>query len=528
MRALPLPLVALVALLGCTSQRVAEDATSRPHWTSLPPLAATGLAKALPEETGSQPPAEGKAQEAQPEAAPARTTITLQDALSAPPAATPARFNLEQAINRALLANRGIGDAEDRLAGAGFSMTTAEAEFELKIVPGADVGLVGGGGADPTDDLGAGVALKKKFSTGTALVLEPKVRRRDERYAAGLEASISQPILRGFNIEHNLSGIHAAEYAERSARRSLYMTQVDTVMATVSGVYEAIRQRELVRLNEESSARLRGHAEAAHAKGKIGLASPIDVYRAKIQLKQAEDNLASARESYRDALDNLKIIMAVPLDRDVQIEAPLEFDRVAINEEAAVQVALESRVEVGAAEDALNEAVRRSRVAKHELLPEFNVVLGYSRFGREEDFGQLSHFDEDNWNIGFTTSTDLTRTEERAAYEQSLLTLKGANRGLSLRRDEVARQVKRELRNLRRAEKRISIQQEQIEQADGKLELARVKFSRGMADNFDVIEAEGELRQAQTNLLSAVTEYILGTYRLRAVMGTLLEKPSYW
>jgi len=44
-----------------------------------------------------------------------------------------------------------------------------------------------------------------------------------------------------------------------------------------------------------------------------------------------------------------------------------------------------------------------------------------------------------------------------------------------------------------------------------------------MADNFDVIESESELENAKVNLLSAGTEYIVGTYKLRSVLGTLIK-----
>ena len=54
--------------------------------------------------------------------------------------------------------------------------------------------------------------------------------------------------------------------------------------------------------------------------------------------------------------------------------------------------------------------------------------------------------------------------------------------------------------------------------------LARVKFDHGMADNFDVIEAETELQRARVDLLSVETEYIAGTYNMRAELGTLIER----
>jgi outer membrane protein TolC len=104
--------------------------------------------------------------------------------------------------------------------------------------------------------------------------------------------------------------------------------------------------------------------------------------------------------------------------------------------------------------------------------------------------------------------------------------VQGAQRNYSLLRDEVVNEVMRNLRNLRAYKNSITIQQEQIQQAKGQLELAQVKFKWGLANNFDLIDAETKLLSAQTNLLSAVINYILGTDQLRASMGTLLERPE--
>ena len=53
------------------------------------------------------------------------------------------------------------------------------------------------------------------------------------------------------------------------------------------------------------------------------------------------------------------------------------------------------------------------------------------------------------------------------------------------------------------------------------------QFRHAMADNFDLIQAEiARCARAQTNLLSAVVDYITSTYQLRAAIGTLVEKPE--
>ena len=82
------------------------------------------------------------------------------------------------------------------------------------------------------------------------------------------------------------------------------------------------------------------------------------------------------------------------------------------------------------------------------------------------------------------------------------------------------------MRDLERDTERIRLQEGQVDQAEGKLRVARIKFERGVASNFDVIEAEGELRAAETSLIAAVTATIVDGYSMRAVLGTLLERPA--
>jgi len=436
------------------------------------------------------------------------------------------KLTLESAINRALEANRGIKDIMDQVEGARLSLVAVESEFELKIIPAGDASIAGSSDEGSTNALGVGVSLQKKFDVGTDFAVTPRIRKTDDTYRTGVDSLLVQPLLRGFGKEYNLSGVRSAEFGTRSAQRNLYLRQVSTVLSTLNTVYSVVRQRELYRLNEESALRLRANAEAANAKKKIGMANQIDVYRATIEQKQAEENLVTAREAYGAALDNLKILLSLPIEEEIEVEAPLSYNLVRLANQTAVDAALKNRVELDQAKDNIREAQRLSRVAKQNIWPDLDVVLNYSRFGRGENFGNSTGFDQNSWNIGLVTSTDLARTAEHAAYDQSLLNVQGAQRNYSLLRDEVVNEVMRNLRNLRAYKNSITIQQEQIQQAKGQLELAQVKFKWGLANNFDLIDAETKLLSAQTNLLSAVINYILGTDQLRASMGTLLERPE--
>ncbi|MEE8554053.1 MAG: TolC family protein, partial [Desulfobacterales bacterium] len=150
-------------------------------------------------------------------------------------------------------------------------------------------------------------------------------------------------------------------------------------------------------------------------------------------------------------------------------------------------------------------------------------ILDYERAGTSEDFNQSTDFEENIWSVSLTGSSSWPKTAEKAAFSQSLIRVKTERLKLELKRDEIQREVRGQFELLKKTENSIKIRQEQIKTAEGKLALAKVKFRHAMADNFDVIESETELENAKVNLLSAGTEYIVGTYKMRSVLGTLIQ-----
>ena len=428
-------------------------------------------------------------------------------------------FTLEEAINRALTANRSIANALDQVAQTRFSLVSSRADFELKIIPEVYLDLAKG-----RKDYGAALSLDKKLSTGTGLLISPFIQRVGETYETGMDILLTQPLLRGFGTDYNLRGVKQSEYLLRSSQRDLYLTQVSVVLAAVSAVYNVIRLREILRLQQSSYERLQGYTEAAGVKQKMGLATAIDVYRARIKLSQAESFLIASREAYQDALDYLRIILAVPLEKAIDVSAPLTYTVIHVEEENAILVSMNERVEIIQIKDLIANLELQARTAKHNILPDVDLTLKYSSKGSDSALKESLKTNKGSVELGLATSGNVSRTREKAAYERSRIAIHSASRLMDLKCDEIKREVKFSLRNLYRNMKNIEIQKEQITQAKGKLELAKVKFSRGMAGNFDMIEAETELRTAEISLISAVIQYIEGQFRLKAAMGILIDK----
>lgn len=436
-------------------------------------------------------------------------------------------LNLTNAVSRALNANRQMLATIENLTSAQYGIDLAANEFNISITPNSQAGYIGRERNNPGWNIGGGLDFEKKFTNGTVVSFEPSIIKTEEHYLTGIDARFTQPFMRGLGREYQLSNLLGAQYNLRKAYRNLYTAQVKLMLRTIQNLYEIIKGEKSLELNQESHQRISQFYQAAQLKEKIGLSDAMDVYRAETELRQAEDALKATVERLEDSKDQLRDLLALPLDVCIKVEVPIIFTANPVTLDRALELALKNRIELDQGKDEKRENVRLSNVAKEKLYPEVNLVLNYSNKGRDKYFTTSCRRGRENtWGVGVTTSADFNPVGEQVAYEQSKMAISSASRGIEQSEANIILEVKKGVRQLERAYERIQLQEDQIKTAQGELFLAKIKFDRGMADNFNVIQAEKSLRAAQQNYWNAVIDHITGEFQLLVAMGLLIDKPT--
>lgn len=457
-----------------------------------------------------------------------------------------ATWTIGSAVSQALMANRNMITSQEAVNRADLNLEYEMTEFEWRFHPTGTVGFQGGGDSRSGFAFGAGVDVSKKWTTGTRLNFNPYYFRKGGTRNVKLNTYITQPLFRGVGYWYNTAKIQGAAYAYRSAVRNIHIARVKLITRVVAQMYEIVKQEEIVRFNKESYDRLKGYVTAARLKEKIGLSDSLDVYRAETELRHAEDNLTSAQERLQEAYDVFKEMLSLPLEMPVRVVVPMEHTNIDCEMDEAVSTALNYRIEMDQAYDFIYEQKRILCWAKQNMLPDLNLHLEHSTW-KDKIFRNKSYLpgDKDDidaeetreyyqwldrqstWGISFSSVSDLYQYGERLFYDNSLLNLDASYRNLEQVEVNVTLEVKRAMRTLKQASTRIRLQEEQIKTAEGELYLSQIKFDRGMANNFDVIQAERNLRTAHIAYLSAVIEHINGEYQLNSALGILAEKPCF-
>lgn len=429
------------------------------------------------------------------------------------------KISLAQAIEQALEKNKSVIVSKNSININQLNLESARSDFDLTISPSADAGV-----NDGNQELTAGIRLSRKTSQGVDISFSPTAGLGDDNYTGRVGVSMGVPLLKGWGKLVNMDPVMGAEYSLRSAGRSLYKTRANTIVQTVTRFYRIIEHKQQVEMDRLLVDKFKSHADLAKLKSDIGFAGPLDVYRAEIKLKDAEADLTNALEAFQNGKHELKSILSIPQDQPIEVvDPPIEIEAVDLDVWEAERIALENSIDILHIQDSFDEAERNSKIAKQNKLPDLRLKMDYSRASGAEAFENAFTMDEEKWRVYLTSTTDFARTKEKLSYRQSLIDLGSAKINIAETKDRVRKDVRTQLEKLVKAEELISISKKQIHQATGKRELAEIKFNNHMANNSDLIEAETELHHAQVNILNARINYIIGTFRLREIMGTLLE-----
>jgi outer membrane protein TolC len=333
---------------------------------------------------------------------------------------------------------------------------------------------------------------------------------------------MTQPLLRGFGKRTTEYDLVNSRRNLQSSERNLDLARQRLAVDVVSSYYNIVRQSGLVEVAEKSLERNKELLRASEARLEVGLASKLDVFRAELQLSQAEDAVIYRKEALELALDSFKFNLGLaPGDRvSLEMMEP-EYQPVEIDLDAATALALQNRIEMREETDRIQDAQRSLAVTRQNLLPQVDLNVRYERRGLGTSFGSSFDMVDDAFNMYLSTSYPLDRSSENASFAMTQIDLASRRRHLRLVEYNIANEVRAAARNVERIGKSIVLQERNIDFAEKQLRLATLRYQRGLASNFDIIDAENNLIQARSNYVSLVSDYHVAQIDLKRVTGTL-------
>lgn len=401
----------------------------------------------------------------------------------------PMKLSMEQCRDMALTASEEIKQADNRLR---------QAELDDKIAATARLPKIEGSAT------GAYV-LPDIEMTGMELAMRGA-------YMAGL--TLTQPIYTGGKIS---AGRQMARLGRQIADQQLRMTRMDVLVDADNAYWSYIAVRRKVRMLESYSTQMDTIYKQTSSAVAAGMAIENDLLRIEAKRTEIEYQLQRARNGAdlcRMALCN---VIGTPLDTAIE-PTDTTFN---IESPTAMSLDIARRPEVGLLEKQIDVNMQRIRDARSEMLPTVGLSAGYSYYGNIKlkgfaDMGNgttVPYTQEFRDGIGIAMLAvkipifhwgESRKKMHKARYEldNSQLELQRNMRLMSIEAQQAVQNVEDGYRMIHTAESG-------LRQAEENLRVMRNRYAAAMSPLTDLLDAQSQWQQAQSNLIEAQTQYMI-------------------
>ncbi len=314
------------------------------------------------------------------------------------------------------------------------------------------------------------------------------------------------------NQSRNLKALaeqtRAAELSEKDGRDLV-------VQAVASGYFSILSDQarlESVRTQAGIAEALYQIARDRHA---AGVTPAIDELRAKVEWQaQQQQVLSQQNQLAKDKLVLARVI-GFPAEQDFRLSdkapfAPLDE----LSAEDLVRKAFASRADVQSAEAQLHAVELSLRAVDARHYPTVNFNGNYGDIGPNPASSHGSYSAAGSVKISVFDGGRI-----KAEHEETAVALKQRRDELDSLKGRIGFEVRTAMLDLKTAADQVAVARDSLDLAMQALDQSRDRFSAGVTGNFEVVQAQEALANAEQNVISSEFAHNLGKVALARAMG---------
>lgn len=312
-----------------------------------------------------------------------------------------------------------------------------------------------------------------------------------------------------------LQQYRSARIGERIAADQLALAREQVASSAALDYVSALAARATVAARRADLDLAERLSELATHQEQVGVGTGVDVTRAQTREARARARLAQARTDRTRAEIELARTIGLPMDAPLSLSDKLHYAPTALTGGADIAGALGQRAEIRIARARIAQRERQLAGARGARLPTVSVAAAYG------DSGSTYHENvEDTYSIGaqievpiFDGGAISGRIDSAASrLEQQRIQYRDT-------RNQVEQDVRLSRRTLTTLAEQVTAAQSALNLAQRELTLSRDRFSEGISDNLEVIDAQASLADARNSRVAALADYTRARINLAAARG---------
>ena len=408
--------------------------------------------------------------------------------------ATPLELSLEDAVALGLKQNLGGVLASDVVADARGERWQALSELLPNVVT----------------DTGFGVhQIALKAQIGLSIPGVPPIVGPFGYFDS--RAYLTQSVFDWTSIERARSSqaqVKAAEFSAKDAREMVVLVIVSNyllVLADQSEVESATSQRDTAK----------ALFEQASDQKTVGLASAVDVLRSQVQLQSREQKLIAARNSLAKQKIALARTMGLPAGQQFNLATHVPYQELTTSSlDEAIQRAYKARADFQSQANRVRSAELAGKAASAERYPSIGAETDYGLSGVNPGSSHGTVDAAATLRVpifqGGRVHGDVLRAEASLTEEKQRL------EDLRAKIDQEVRDV---YLDLEADGQQVSVENSAVKLATQTLEQSRDRFSSGVTDNIEVVQAQDALAIATDAYIASLYSYNMAKISLARATG---------
>ncbi len=302
---------------------------------------------------------------------------------------------------------------------------------------------------------------------------------------------------------------------ERAAHHSYKDARDLVVLATGNAYLVALSGAARVETAEAQLKNSQALYDKASDQQTAGLSPAIDTLRARVEMQNRQQQLIVSRNDF--AKQKLALVRAIglPVGQEITLASKAPYDSLATQGiEESLQRAYSSRSDYLAAVQQVRAAEHYRKGAFAEYFPTIDVNADYG------DLGVTPANSHGTFTVAGRVNIPIFQGGKvHADVLQADATLQQNRASLENLRGQIEYEVRTALLDLQAADEQVQVARSSVDLAEQTLTQAHDRFSAGVTDNLEVVQAQESVAAAHESYISSLYSHNLAKIELVRAMG---------
>lgn len=319
-------------------------------------------------------------------------------------------------------------------------------------------------------------------------------------------------------------GLQAARVYKELFQKTVIQSKVEVVEAVTKAYYGVLVSQERLTLLQKNQSLIEKLYDDTQVMYQEGFVEKVDLQRIEVAKNNLKVEELKINSLVSVSLSLLKFQMGMPQSEEIVLSDDLNkaVDQLSAGSLAEIDPA--NRIEhkmLGVQYELMKLDVKNNKSTALPTLAAFGTIganVGGLNAGDIMKFGDYQTYSMIGLSLEIPVFSSFRRKHR---IDQSIVNMKKVENDIQSLEEAIAMEALQTKLALEDSKNALDIQKQNIELAEEVYRVTKLKYTEGLASNYDVINAETSLKEAQTNYYGAIYDAMIAKVDVQKAAGTL-------